>query len=113
MTTLHAMPGTDSIHCACGSADFFLFGRYGDGDGNTPTSDPFLAYILTCSKCGEQLRIYQTSEQWREHRKKLQQAQASVYDAADGEQRFLDSNSSTYRDPSGESCPDMPGDDSK
>src|ERR1700687_3694501 len=47
---------------SCGSREFFKFGPYVDSD------DPGLRWIYTCSSCGEPLRIYQTSETWRQHR---------------------------------------------
>jgi DNA-directed RNA polymerase subunit M/transcription elongation factor TFIIS len=47
---------------ACGGREFFKFGPFADSD------DPGLRSIYACADCGEQLRVYQTSEPWRQHR---------------------------------------------
>ena len=50
--------------CDCGSIEFFVF-RFSPGD----SSDVGLRRIYTCTKCGEQLRLYQTCDAWREARR--------------------------------------------
>ena len=53
------------------------------------TGEPFreqdagLVLILTCSKCGEQLRVHQTSEAYRAERAKLPALLAAAKDARD------------------------------
>ena len=48
--------------CDCGSENLARFGPYTDdgptGDGET--SNPGLRWVFTCTRCGEQLRIYAT-----------------------------------------------------
>lgn len=61
------------LRCDCGSTALMKFDPYTDegrsidspGHAATKENDFGLRWILTCSKCGEQLRIYQTSDVWR------------------------------------------------
>jgi len=55
------------LACACGHDDFASFGPY-KGDAE---EDLGLVWILTCCDCGEQLRIYQTSDAWRKRRDRI------------------------------------------
>jgi transcription initiation factor IIE alpha subunit len=54
---------SDPMHCDCGCEALMRFGPYNDKDGSP--EDAGLRWIFTCSRCGEQLRVYQTSEAWR------------------------------------------------
>ena len=59
-------PGYGRLHCDCGTDRLLLFGPFGRGPGRESDHwEPDLRYVLTCSKCGEQLRVYQTSDAWR------------------------------------------------
>jgi len=57
----------DRMHCSCGSDRFMRFGPYG-APGHAEPEDVGLKLIYTCSGCGEQLRVYQTSDAWRASR---------------------------------------------
>jgi hypothetical protein len=50
-----------SLRCDCGADLFLRFGPYDDAKSD----DTGLRWIYTCSSCGEQLRVYQTSPAWR------------------------------------------------
>lgn len=50
------------LACACGCTDLLSFGPY---KGDREADDLGLVWVLTCTQCGEQLRIYQTSPAWR------------------------------------------------
>jgi hypothetical protein len=54
--------GSPALVCDCGCSTFFKFGPYVDGE----SSEPGLRLIYTCTHCGEQLRIYQTGDKYRE-----------------------------------------------
>jgi hypothetical protein len=54
--------GSPALVCDCGCCEFFKFGPYAEGEA----SEPGLRLIYTCTHCGEQLRIYQTGDKYRE-----------------------------------------------
>jgi hypothetical protein len=62
------------IACDCGNEEFFPF-EFKEGESD----DVGLRRIYTCTRCGEQLRLYQTSDRWRAAR-----AQRPVAEKATG-----------------------------
>jgi DNA-directed RNA polymerase subunit RPC12/RpoP len=53
------------MQCDCGSITFMKFGPYRDEERKEIdgcADDLGLRWIYTCSKCGEQLRVYQGSK---------------------------------------------------
>ena len=50
------------LTCDCGNGEFFKFGPYSAWEVAEHVG---LKMIYTCTKCGEQLRLYQTSDAYR------------------------------------------------
>ena len=54
-----------ALECACGNNELARFGPFDD----TNADELGLRWIFQCSRCGESLRLYQTSPAWRaQHR---------------------------------------------
>lgn len=58
-TQLDTSAAESLFSCDCGSSRFFVFGPYTDAD------ELGLRRVYTCARCGEQMRLYQTSDKWR------------------------------------------------
>lgn len=66
---LDGCPESIPLQCVCGCTRLSRFGPYNPRSDVQP-EDPGLVLIFTCSNCGEQMRVYQTSTAWREKRDK-------------------------------------------